>query len=211
MRYEVRYWPEADSVLPNHILCGSLPTPNSLPFCLHVTYISLPYVLSSSLSLSSYGFLSTYSLLYKYRFYIHNILHFHPFSWNAMVLYFKNFVIICHLFIIHLSVNKHLSWLHFLAIVNSPAIKMSIQISVVWWIGIFTHPELQLYYIVALCWVFWGLDNSLPNDISIRNVQEFLFTQVLTSVITGFFFFVIIIIIIGGICIAVRWRLNLGP
>lgn len=88
----------------------------------------------------------------------------------------------------YLSVNKHLSWLHFLAIVNSPAIKMSIQISVVWWIGIFTHPELQLYYIVALRWVFWGLDNSLPNDISTRNVQEFLFTQVLTSIITGFFF-----------------------
>lgn len=110
--------------------------PNSPPCCFHVTYISsLHCVFSLLFSFPPVVSFLPHPPLHKYRLHIIfcSSIHFPQipcfFDNSWMKLYC---VIMCHIFIIHLSVYKLLSWFHFLAIVDSPAIKTYIQLFVSW-------------------------------------------------------------------------------
>ena len=75
---------------------------------------------------------------------------FHSFLWLSSILLY-----VCHIFLIHSSVNGHLSHFHVLAIVNNAAVNMGVHVSFQTTVFSKYMPELGLLaHIVTPCLVF---------------------------------------------------------
>lgn len=116
--------------------------PQIVPLCSLVAYVSLPCVFpllfSSPLMVPFLPHLSPHT--YRFHMIFYSSIHFPEMPWFYFSLQLDKTSLcncVSHFHYPFISWYRPLSWFHFLAIVNSPIIKMYIQVSVIWWLGVF--------------------------------------------------------------------------
>jgi hypothetical protein len=125
----------------------------------------------------------------------HEVLQFHPFTYkqhNFILLY--SWIKLCCLyiphFLIHLSVVGHLGCFQSLAIVNSAAINMGVQVAL-WYPGLHSSIYMLRSGIAgsydSFLFVFWGTSMLLSIVIALiyittNSVEMFLFLYIVTSI-----------------------------